>query len=58
MASSKYKNKDAIATVCLWPDGTWCEWDELESYLGFMSDDFQVFNFFDESQYNDWVLEH
>lgn len=26
--------------VCVWPDGTWCYFDNLEEFLGFMSDDF------------------
>lgn len=24
-----------------WPDGTWCEEDELEEHLAWMSDDFR-----------------
>jgi hypothetical protein len=58
MAKREWKNSEAIATVCLWSDGTWCEWEDLEDYLSWMSDDFQVLNFFDESQYNDWLMEH
>jgi len=27
---------------CLWPDGTFCEENDLEEYLSFMSDDFTV----------------
>ena len=25
-----------------WPDGTWCECDEIESYLQWMSDDYTL----------------
>tara|TARA_B110000211_G_scaffold173288_1_gene195750 strand:- start:2368 stop:2526 length:159 start_codon:yes stop_codon:yes gene_type:complete len=28
--------------VCLWPDGSWCYPDELEEFLSFKSDDFEV----------------
>lgn len=28
--------------IYLWPDGTWCSEEDLEEYLGFMSDDFEV----------------
>ncbi len=28
--------------IYLWPDGTWCREEDLEEYLGFMSDDFEV----------------
>jgi len=31
-----------LRPVFVWPDGTWCEADELEAYLSFMSDDFCV----------------
>jgi hypothetical protein len=27
--------------ICEWPDGTWCNLEELESYLQFMGDDYQ-----------------
>lgn len=29
-----------MTLYCVWPDDTVCEWDELEDYLLFMSDDF------------------
>ena len=28
--------------VCIWADGTWCFYDDLEEMLGHMSDDFEV----------------
>ena len=28
--------------VYLWPDGTWCFQDELETLLTYMSDDYEV----------------
>lgn len=28
--------------ICLWPDGTSCFVDELEEFLSFMSDDYEV----------------
>ena len=31
-----------MVKLCIWSDGTWCEWEDLESYLQWMSDDFQV----------------
>ena len=27
--------------VCLWPDGTWCYYDEIEE-MSHMSDDFEI----------------
>ncbi len=31
-----------VDLIYLWPDGTWCREEDLEEYLGFMSDDFEV----------------
>lgn len=28
--------------ICMWPDGTWCDWANLSEYLQWMSDDFVV----------------
>lgn len=28
--------------ICVWPDGTECELDELEGMLSFCSDDFEI----------------
>ena len=28
--------------ICLWPDGSWCYPDELEEFLSFKSDDYEV----------------
>lgn len=28
--------------ICVWPDGTWCYYGELEGYLAWMSDDYEV----------------
>jgi len=27
--------------ICLWPDGTWCYWNEIGDY-SYMSDDYEV----------------
>ena len=27
--------------IALWPDGTWCDWNERETYLTFMSADYE-----------------
>jgi len=29
-------------TIYRWPDGTWCEYDDIESYLQWMSDDYDI----------------
>ncbi len=43
--------------ICLWPDGTWCEHDDIESYLQWMSDDYQLLELtFD--QYEQFVNTH
>lgn len=26
--------------IAVWPDGTWCNQEDIESYLQFMSDDY------------------
>lgn len=28
--------------IAIWPDGTWCDIEDIESYLHFMSDDYEV----------------
>jgi len=28
--------------ICLWPNGDWCYFDDLEESLGYKSDDFEV----------------
>ena len=28
--------------ICEWPDGTWCDIGDLDAYLAFKSDDYQV----------------
>jgi hypothetical protein len=28
--------------ICMWPEGTWCDWEDLEEYLAWMSDDFVI----------------
>ena len=38
--------------VALWPDGTCCELDELEEYLTFMSDDYEIVNQPQENRYD------
>ncbi len=43
---------------CLWPDGTLCQMDELESYLTFMSDDYeriQVSTYCDDGTPETWA---
>ena len=37
-----------MTKICQWPDGTWCEWADLEGHLQWMSDDFAVFELSDE----------
>ena len=32
-----------VFKVCIWSDGTWCDYDDLEDYLKFMSDDYFIF---------------
>lgn len=31
---------ETMVTICEWPDGTWCELEDLHGYLQWMSDDF------------------
>ena len=31
-----------VATVHIWADDTWCESEDLEEYLGFLSDDYET----------------
>jgi hypothetical protein len=28
--------------IAMWPDGTWCELEDIEAYLHFMSDDYEI----------------
>lgn len=28
--------------ICVWPNGVWCEPSDLDGYLGWMSDDYEV----------------
>jgi hypothetical protein len=28
--------------ICVWPNGDWCEPEDLEGYLGWMGDDFEM----------------
>lgn len=39
--------------IYYWSDGTWCYQNELEEYLGFMSDDFAMFRVYDD-EYQDF----
>ena len=41
MADPKRLGED----ICLWPDDTWCYREDLEGYLAFKSDDFEVIPF-------------
>lgn len=34
-----------LEDIMLWPDGTWCYREDLEDYLSFLSDDFEVVPF-------------
>ena len=34
--------------ICIWADYTWCEWQDLECMLSFMSDDFATIEVPDE----------
>jgi hypothetical protein len=43
---------------CLWPEGTMCQVDDLESYLTFMSDDYervQVLTYSDDGTPKSWI---
>ena len=40
--------------ICKWPNDVWCEWDELEGYLQWMSDDFEVLNLTD-AEYEEFL---
>lgn len=40
--------------ICIWSNGTWCEWGDLESYLQWMSDDFHVVEM-SEEQYEHFI---
>lgn len=31
-----------MITICEWPDGTWCELEDVIYYLSWMSDDFET----------------
>lgn len=30
-----------MTEIFVWPDGTWCEREDLEDFLAFMSDDYR-----------------
>lgn len=32
--------KDEI--ICIWPDNTWCDFEDLESILKWKSDDYEI----------------
>ncbi len=40
--------------IYIWPDGTWCESDDIKSYLQWMSDDFQVVEMTEE-EYDEFL---
>ena len=45
-------------TICLWPDGTWCEKEDLHEMLDFMSDDYETLYLEDLIQHyidNQWT---
>lgn len=31
-----------MIVIYRWPDGTWCEYEDIESYLQWMSDDYEI----------------
>lgn len=33
---------DKLGKICIWPCGTFCDLDQLEEHLMFMSDDYKV----------------
>jgi hypothetical protein len=37
-----HQRKKGRNMFCIWADGTWCEREQLELYLKFMSDDFNT----------------
>lgn len=51
------QTNDDVYRVYLWPDGTWCEGPDLDEYLNFKSDDFQVL-ILTEYEYDDWLRDN
>ena len=43
--------------VYMWPDGTWCDDDEVEGCLQWMSDDYEVLEL-DEFEYDEFLRTH
>ena len=41
-AANHPPHPDDVNIVCVWADGTQCNQDDLEEYLTFMSDDFEL----------------
>lgn len=48
-------NVDMIK-VALWPDGTWCDADEVHKYMSWMSDDYQIIYVTEEAYENQTFL--
>jgi hypothetical protein len=46
-----------METICIWPDGDWCYWDELEDFF-WKSDDFFITQAIDEDDAERQALEH
>ena len=40
--------------ICVWPCGTWCEREDLGSYLQWMSDDFETLHL-TEDEYDEFL---
>lgn len=36
--------------IAIWPDSTWCYVNDIEHYLSFMSDDYRIYQMFDDDQ--------
>ena len=41
--------------ICLWSDGMWCEFDDIEEYT-WMSDDYEVMEVPDDEDIDVWLM--
>ncbi len=46
---------DNVIRVCEWPDGTWCDEEDVEDYLKWMSDDYRVLCFPTYQDYEEYT---
>jgi hypothetical protein len=47
-------SEDVYVTICVWPDGTYCEKGDEQSYLQWMSDDFEYVEM-SENEYDEFL---